>query len=154
MGAREKMDILVYEGNLDVEELLDLIRALDTYFDYEDIEEDKKVKHVVTKLKGHATLWWDELQADRHCKGKKKIKSWDRMIAKMKEKFIPKDYQITLFQRMQNLRQKLMSVKEYIEEFYRINIRAGHLESDDEKVSRYMNGLRYNFQDEMRMMII
>ena len=61
MGARVKMDIPVYEGNLDVEELLDWIRALDTYFDYEDVEEDKKVKHVVTRLKGHATLWWDEL---------------------------------------------------------------------------------------------
>jgi hypothetical protein len=154
IGAREKMDIPVYEGNLDVEELLDWIRALDKYFDYEDVEEDKKVKHVVTRLKGHATLWWDELQADRRCKGKQKIKSWDRMVAKMKAKFIPKDYQITLFRRMQNLRQKLMSVKEYTEEFYKINIRAGHRESDDEKVSRYMNGLRYDIQDEMSMMTL
>jgi hypothetical protein len=70
MGAREKMDIPVYEGNLDAEELLDWIRSLDTYFDYEDVEEDKKVKHAITRLKGHATLWWDELQADRHYKGK------------------------------------------------------------------------------------
>jgi hypothetical protein len=70
MGARIKMDIPVYEGNLDDEELLDWIRALDTYFDYEDVEEEKKVKHVVTRLKGHATLWWDELQDDRCCKGK------------------------------------------------------------------------------------
>jgi hypothetical protein len=104
IGARAKMDIPVYEGNLDVEELLDWIRALDTYFDYEDVEEDKKVKHAVTRLKGHAALWWDELQADRRYKGKQKIKSWDRMIAKMKAKFIPRDYQITLFRRMQNLR--------------------------------------------------
>jgi hypothetical protein len=48
------------------------------------------------------------------------------MVEKMKAKFIPKDYQINLFRRMQNLRQKLMSVKEYTEEFYRINIREGH----------------------------
>jgi hypothetical protein len=87
-------------------------------------------------------LWWDELQADRHCKGKQKIKSWDRMITNMKEKFIPKDYQITLFQRMQNLRQNMMTVKEYTEEFYMPNIRVGHQESNDEKVARYMNGLR------------
>jgi hypothetical protein len=126
MGAKEKMDIPVYEGNLDAEELLDRIRALDTYFDYEYVKEDKKVKHVVTRLKGHAALWWDELQANRCCKGKQKIKSWDRMIAKMKVKFITRDYQITLFQRMQNLRQKLMTVKEYTEEFYMLNIRAGH----------------------------
>ena len=37
MGAREKMDIPIYEGNLDAEELLDWIRALDTYFNYEDV---------------------------------------------------------------------------------------------------------------------
>jgi hypothetical protein len=76
------------------------------------------------------------------------------MVAKMKAKFIPKNYQITLFRRMQNLRQKLMSVKEYTKEFYKLNIKVGHRESDDEKVSRYMNGLRYDIQDEMIMMII
>jgi hypothetical protein len=154
MSAKVRMDIPAYEGSLDAEELLDWIRALDTYFDYEDIEEDKKVRHAVTKLKGHAALWWDEVQADRRSKGKQKIKSWDRMIAKMKAKFIPRDYQITLFRRMQNLRQKLMTVKEYTEEFYRLNIRAGHRESDDEKVARYLNGLRYDIQDELSMVTI
>jgi hypothetical protein len=75
MSSKTKMDIPIYEGSLNAEELLDWIRALDTYFDYEDIEEDKKVRHAVTKLKGHAALWWDELQADRRSKGKQKIKS-------------------------------------------------------------------------------
>jgi hypothetical protein len=56
MSSKAKMDILVYEGNLDAEELLDWIRSLDTYFDYEDIEEDKKVRHAITRLKGHAAL--------------------------------------------------------------------------------------------------
>jgi hypothetical protein len=35
----------------------------------------------------------------------------------------------------------MMSVKEYTEAFYRINIRAGHWERDGEKVAKYMNGL-------------
>jgi hypothetical protein len=86
--------------------------------------------------------------------GKQRIKSWDRIVAKMKAKCIPKDYQINLFRRMQNLRQKGMTMKEYTEEFYRLNIRAGHRESDDEKVTRYMNGMRYEIQDEMSMMTI
>ena len=75
MGAKEKMYIPVYEGNLDAEEILDQIRALDTYFEYEYVEEDKKVKHAVMRLKGHAALWWDELQADRHCQGKQKLRA-------------------------------------------------------------------------------
>jgi hypothetical protein len=36
-----------------------------------------------------------------------------------------------------------MTMKEYTEEFYRINIRAGHRDIDDDKVARYMNGMRY-----------
>jgi hypothetical protein len=31
---------------------------------------------------------------------KKKIKNWDRMVAKMKAKFIPKDYQINMFRKL------------------------------------------------------
>jgi Icc-related predicted phosphoesterase len=126
VGERAKMDIPIYEGNMDAKELIDWIRDLDTCFDNEDVEEEKKVKHAIMRLKGHATLWWDEIQAYRHYKIKQNIKSWDRMIPKMKAKFIPKGYQITLFRRMQNLRQKLMTVKEYTEEFYRLNIRVAH----------------------------
>jgi hypothetical protein len=55
---------------------------------------------------------------------------------------------------MQNLRQKLMMVKEYTEEFYRLNIIAGHQESDDEKVARYLNGLRYDIHNELSMVTI
>jgi hypothetical protein len=42
-----------------------------------------------------------------------------------------------------------MRVKEYTEEFCRLNIRDGHIEEDDEKVARYINGLRYEIQDEI-----
>jgi hypothetical protein len=66
------------------------------------------------------------------------------MVAMLKRKFMPKDYQIILFRRMQNLRQKWMNVKEYTEEFYKLNIRAGQRERDEVKVSRYINGLRYD----------
>jgi hypothetical protein len=125
IGSREKIEVPMYEGNLEVEELLDWVRAMDKYFDYEYIEEENMVKHAVTRLKGHATLWWDKLQFDRRCKDKPKIKSWDRMVAKLKAKFIPKEYQINLFRRLQNLRQKILSLKEYTEEFYKLNIRDG-----------------------------
>jgi hypothetical protein len=33
-----------------------------------------------------------------------------------------------------------------------MNIRAGHRENDEEKVVRYINGLRYEIQDEINMM--
>ena len=83
---------------------MDWINEMNKCFDYEEISEDKKVKFVVTKLKGHATLWWDGVQVERRRVGKKPIKSWTKMMAKLKGKLLPSDYQLTLYKQMQNLR--------------------------------------------------
>ena len=65
------------------------------------------------------------------------------MVKKVKKKFLPIDYQVILLRKMQNLRQKDMIVKEYTEEFYRLDIRSRHVDDDVEKIARYINGLRY-----------
>jgi hypothetical protein len=57
VGSRPKMEFPMYEGNLNVDELLELINSMDTYFDYEEVEEENKVKHAMTRIKGHAYLW-------------------------------------------------------------------------------------------------
>ena len=103
----------MYEGNLNVEELMDGINALTKYFDFEEIEDKNKVKYAVKRLKGHATIQWDELRIHREIRGKSTIKTWDKMLDKIKIQFIPKDYQLTLIRKLQNIRQKGMIVKEY-----------------------------------------
>jgi hypothetical protein len=45
-------------------------------------------------------------------------------------------------------------VKEYTEQFYRLNIRAGQKENEDEKTSRYINGLRYEIQEDINMLFV
>lgn len=47
-----------------------------------------------------------------------------------------------------------MTMKEYTKDFYKLNIRARQREKDDEIFSRYINGLRYEIQDEINMMKI
>jgi hypothetical protein len=58
LGGRAKIEVLMYEGNLVVEQLLDWIRSIDIHFDYEEVYEEKRVKHGVIELKGHETLGW------------------------------------------------------------------------------------------------
>lgn len=139
----------MYGGNLNEEELLDWIVSMDTYFESEDILDDHKVKVAKTKMKGHALLWWDYEQAKRRKKGKAKIISWDKMIAKLKDKFLPRDYEVQLFKKLQSLKQRDLDVKEYTDEFYKLRIRVGRDEDEVEKVARYLGGLRFNIQDEL-----
>ena len=42
-----------------------------------------------------------------------------------------------------------MTVKDYTEEFYRLDIRSRHVDDDVEKISRYINGLRSRIQDKI-----
>jgi hypothetical protein len=44
-----------------------------------------------------------------------------------------------------------MTIKEYTKDFYRLNIRIGQRERDDENFSRYINGPIYEIQDELSM---
>ena len=89
---RPRVEVPMYEGNLNVEELINQIDALSKYFDFEEIEDKKKVRYAMNRLKGHGAIWWDELQIHRERIGNPKIKSWDKMLYKIKIQFMPNDY--------------------------------------------------------------
>ena len=53
---------------------------------------------------------------------------------------------------MQNLKQNMMTVREYTKEFYQVNFRARHVEDTPEKTTRYSNGLSLDIQDEISIL--
>mgnify|MGYP002623431500 CR=1 FL=1 len=69
-------------------------------------------------MKGHAKIWWQEIQLEIDRRGKEKITRWDRMVDKLKKQFIPVDYELDLFKKMQGLKQVGKFVQEYTEKFY------------------------------------
>jgi len=149
---KPKPEIPNYDDSLSADVLLDWVSELDKYFENEEVSEDKRVRSVATKLKGHAALWWDSVQEDRRRMNKLPIRKWSRMVAKLKGRFLPKYYQVELYRRVYNLRQKGMTVKEYTEEFYRVNLRAGYTDDTPEKTTRYVNGLRMEILDEISIL--
>jgi len=40
LGGRAKMEVPMYEGNLDAKEKLDWIKSMEKYFNYEDVDEE------------------------------------------------------------------------------------------------------------------
>lgn len=108
--------------NMNPKEAIDWINDMKEYFEYEEIEDPERVRFAKNKLKGHATIQWKEVQLDRNWRGKEKIIKWDRMVKKIKNQFIPTNYELELLKRLQKQRKKERSVKEYIEEFYKMII--------------------------------
>jgi len=87
-----RVDIPEFEGHLDPDLFLAWLRKVERIFDYKEIPEKKKVKLVALKLRKYASTWWDNLVAKRARKGKDKIRSWDQMRNKLKDKFLPPHY--------------------------------------------------------------
>ena len=45
-----------------------------------------------------------------------------------------------------------MTVREFTEEFYKVNIREGHIEDTPKEVSRYVNNLSFDIKDELSLL--
>ena len=76
------------------------------------------------------------------------------MVAKLKQKFIPIDYELDMLKKMQGLKQVGKSVQEYTKEFYQVLIRTSHAEDNKEKVAHYINKLRSSIQEELSLVQI
>ena len=143
------VEVIHDAGKLDTNVVLGWISNMEKFFEFKKTLDNRKVKIAVTRQKGHASLWWEHLQTNIQRRGKEKIRTWLKMVNKVKKKFLTTDYQVSLLRKMQNLRQRDMTMKECAKEFYRLDIRSRHVDDDVEKITRYINGLRYGIQDEI-----
>lgn len=146
-----KVDIQYFDGHLGIEEFMDWLSSVETFFEYMNIPEDKRVKLVAYKFKGGASTWWEQLNGNKRRKGKSSIQSWPKMRKLLRSRFLPNDYSRVLFQKYHHFNQQNKSVDNYIEEFCRLSARNNLHESEDQLVSRYIRGLSFPIQEKLEL---
>ena len=75
----------MFSANLNLDVLINWINELEDYFEYEDIGDPNRVKFMKAKMKGHAKIYWKEIQLEINRRGKEKITRWDHMVDKLKK---------------------------------------------------------------------
>lgn len=60
-SAKTQVDIPIYQGKMESEEVLGLIEAVENYFDLEDVDGSKKVKIEKERLRGTTLTWWTSI---------------------------------------------------------------------------------------------
>ena len=136
-----KIDLPMYDGKRNIEAFLDWIKSTENFFNYMDTPERKKVHLVALKLRAGASAWWDQLEINRQRCGKQPIRSWEKMKKLLKARFLPPNYEQTLYNQYQNCRQGVRSVADYIEEFHRLSARTNLSENEQHQVARFVGGL-------------
>ena len=97
-------------------------------------------------MKGVARLWWHNIENQVHRIGQPPIDTWDEMKLKMKEHFLPTDYEQLMYTKLFSFKQGTKSVEEYTEEFHELSIRNQVRESNAQLAARYKAGLRMKIQ--------
>ncbi|XP_028552490.1 uncharacterized protein LOC114580129 [Dendrobium catenatum] len=111
---------------LHIEDYLDWERAVETFFEYMDIDPERQVKYVACRLKGGASAWWQQVIQSRRREGRGAVRSWLRMKQLLRDHFLPTDYE---------------------QMFARNNLN----ESENKLVARYIGGLRDSIQDKLEL---
>ena len=84
-----RVEIPEFEGKVNPEEFLDWMHTVQHIFEYKEVPEDKKVKYVALRLRIYASVWQTNLCVERVREKKGKIRTWERMKAKLKARFSP-----------------------------------------------------------------
>ena len=61
------------------------------------------------------------------------------------------DYEVMLHKNLQNLKQKDMDVSAYTKQFLKLCMKTNIVEDEEEKLARYMNGLKAPIQEELSL---
>ena len=56
-SSRPRTKVPTYDGILNAKELMSWINTLGKYFDYEEVNEEKKVKLIVTMMRVHSSIF-------------------------------------------------------------------------------------------------
>lgn len=86
---------------MEIEEFLDQIDNIESYFHWKEEQEERKVKLVGTKLREPTSIWCKHYQKGRENRVKGKFRKWEKMKEKLRAQFLPHEYEQTLYQRIQ-----------------------------------------------------
>ncbi|KAK1681163.1 hypothetical protein QYE76_042011 [Lolium multiflorum] len=115
-----------------------------------DYTEDRKIKLASSEFDGYALRWWDALVQDREEDGELPIITWRAMKAAMRARFVPTNYLRSVFDKLTQLKQGVMTVDAYYMEMEMLMQRARVRESLEMTLQRFLNGLKFNIKGIVR----
>ena len=114
--GKPKFSIPRFEGSTDVEEYLTWELKIEKLWRLHEYTEDRKIKLASSEFDGYALRWWDSIVCNREEDGDPPILTWRDMKQVMRDRFIPRNYIRSLYDKLTQLKQGTKSVDDYYQE--------------------------------------
>lgn len=145
-----RSEIPEFLGTLNHEDFIDWLNMVEEILDFRQVPDDMRVSLVVTRFKGRAMAWWQQLKESRRQANKERINTWARFTKHMRRNFLPYNYERTLYNKLQNLRQGNRSVEDYASDFFHMSSRIATPETEQQLISRFIGGLKAQLQNALQ----
>ena len=130
--------------------LCEWLQQVEKISDYMGLD-DKKIFNISTiVLTKKAGLWLDNINARRVRAGKEKVVAWMTLKKKLRAKYIPCDYELECYLKLNTLSQGTMSVSEYTTLFDKLRFSCDLEEKEMMKIARFIRGLNWRIDKEVK----
>ena len=106
-----------FTGQVSPEDYLEWERQVEKIAEYKGFDDTQTFKIAYIRLTKNAGLWYEGLKAKCQRHGKPKIMTCSHLTRKMRDKYVPLDFDQQSYIKLTSLYQGTMSVREYISEF-------------------------------------
>ena len=122
---------------------------MDKFFDYSyDWSDERRVRFAKMKLLGRAKLSWNRQERLLSHHGRILRITWNEMKERLRDEYVPLSHQELLLYQWEQLIQGNRSVMEYIRDFDWYLLRCHIPEAERTIISRFISGLKDEFQEE------
>jgi hypothetical protein len=119
------------------------------YFEWYHLPPDTKIRFVKMKLKGQARMWWNSVEEQLHRSHQRPILEWEEMKLRLQEKYLPVDYEETLFEELLAHKQNNTSVDDYTHKFHELSVRSRVSETERQTIAHFKVGLGDDIKREL-----
>ena len=121
---------------------------MNSYFRWYRMDTDLCVEYAEMRLRGQAKIFWENEYLAAERRGLP-ITTWAEMVQKLRNKYVPRQYEATLFLSWLDLRQGKSPVRDYIQTFEECRMRCRFVEDPRIVIGLFTHGLTTRLRNEV-----